>query len=149
MGQVGKIRVLVVDSHATVRKGLATFLETVDNLALVAEASNGPEAFHFCYLFRPDIVLMDLQTQGLDAVTVTHLIHECYGDTQVIVLAADNEDKTLIDAALKAGAIVSLQKTVSASELTRTIEVAFASRKQPINSTKSAANSEHHTINRS
>jgi NarL family two-component system response regulator LiaR len=126
MSQGDKIRVLVVDNHATVRKGLATFLDSVDNLVLVAEATNGPEALHFCYLFQPDVVLMDLQTPGLDPATVTRLIRQLYSNTQIIVLTSGNEDKGLIDSALKAGAVISLQKSVSAGELTQAIEAAYA-----------------------
>ncbi len=131
MAHMDKIRVLIVDDHASVRKGLATFLDTIDNLVLVAEAANGPEAFHLCYLFQPDVILLDSQITGLDAVTFTRLIRHMNNQIQVIVLAAGEEDKSLSQAALKAGAVLALQKSVSAGELTQAIEAAYADRPVP------------------
>ncbi len=131
MAQMDKIRVLIVDSHASVRKGLATFLDTLDNLVLVAEASNGPEAFHLCYLFQPDVILMDLRVTGLDAITFTRLVRQFNNGTQVIVLANSDEDKALVQAALKAGAVFCLHKSVSADELAKAIETAYADRPLP------------------
>lgn len=126
--QTHKIRVLVADDHATVRKGLQTFFEIVDNLTLVAEATSGPEALYLCYTYQPDVVLIALQTRGLDSVTVTRAICEHYGDIRVIVLVTSDDDKCMIKAVLEAGAVAALPKTISANELVRAIEVAYATK---------------------
>jgi NarL family two-component system response regulator LiaR len=131
MTPIDKIRVLVVDDHATVRKGLATFLDSVDNLVLVGEATNGPEALHFCYLYQPDVVLMDSKVAGVDVVTTTRLIRQFFCNTQVIVLTGSEEDESLTEAALHAGALISLRKSVSANELAKAIEAAYADRTIP------------------
>ncbi len=128
MEQKDKIRVLIVDDHASVRKGLVAFLETVENMVLVAEASNGPEAFHLCYLVQPDVILMDLNVAGLDAITFTRLIREMNSEIQVIALVSSDEDKSLIQSAIKAGAVIALHKSVSAGELAHAIETAYADR---------------------
>jgi two-component system, NarL family, response regulator LiaR len=128
MGQIDQIRVLIVDGHAYVRRGLAAFFDIVGNLTLVGEAANGPEALHLCYMQQPDVVLVDLKTEGLDGVTVTRLINQYYSNVQVIALASDDEDKNLIDEALAAGAVVALPKHVSADELINAIRTAYATR---------------------
>jgi DNA-binding NarL/FixJ family response regulator len=76
-------------------------------------------------------VLMDLQVTGLDAITFTRLIRQLNNEIQVIVLASSDEDKSLIQAALKAGAVISLHKSVSADELAQAIETAYADRLIP------------------
>jgi DNA-binding NarL/FixJ family response regulator len=128
MGQIDQIRVLIVDGHACVRRGLAAFFDIVGNLTLVGEASNGPEALHLCYMQQPDVVLVDLKTEGLDGVTVTRLIDQYYSNVQVIALASDDDDKNVIDEALAAGASVVLAKNVSAEELIHAIKAAYATR---------------------
>ncbi len=120
-----KTRVLIVDDHAAVRDGLAAFLEAFDDLVLVAQAASGTEALHLCSWFQPDVVLMDLTMNELDGVTTTSLIRQLYNDIQVIALASC-DDQNLIEAALSAGAIGSLRKDVSATELASAIRAAHA-----------------------
>ncbi len=128
MGQIDQIRVLIVDGHACVRRGLAAFFDIIGSLTLVGEATNGPEALHLCYMRQPDVVLVDLKTEGMDGVTVTRLIRQYYSNVEVIVLASSDDEKTLIDQALEAGAAIALPKNVSADELIHAIEAAYATR---------------------
>ena len=58
------IRVMLVDDHTMVRRGLATFLEVFDDLELAGEAANGDEAIELCAHLLPDVVLMDLAMPG-------------------------------------------------------------------------------------
>lgn len=60
------IRVLVVDDHLVVRRGLATLLLAFDDLELVGEAKNGAEALELCATARPDVVLMDMVMPRMD-----------------------------------------------------------------------------------
>ncbi len=126
-----KIRLLIVDDHAAVCKGLADFLETIDQFLIVAEASNGPQAVHLCYMFQPDVVLLSLRMAGLDAVTVTQLISKFYGNIRVITLASDDDDRALVEAALGAGAVACLPKNVTAHELLDAINAAYAAKLPP------------------
>lgn len=121
------IRVMIVDDHAMVRAGLATFLEINDHLQLVAEASNGQEAIALCKQLRPDVVLMDLVMPDISGVEATQAIRRCCPETRVIVLTSFQEGEMVQDA-LQAGAISYLLKNVSMQELTSAIQAAHSGR---------------------
>lgn len=121
------IRVLLVDDHTMVRRGLATFLLVFDDLALAGEATNGLEAIQACSRLMPDIVLMDLAMPEMDGVTATREIRQRFPAVQVIALTSFKE-KALIQNALQAGAIGYLLKDVSADDLAQAIRSAHAGR---------------------
>lgn len=125
MNEQPSIRVLLVDDHDMVRRGLAVFLLAYDDLVLVGEASNGSEALEKCAQLHPDVVLMDLMMPGMDGVTATRLIHERYPTIQVIALTSFSEEK-LVETALQAGAIGYLFKNVSVDDLASAIRAARA-----------------------
>jgi NarL family two-component system response regulator LiaR len=118
-----KIRVMVVDDHAVVRSGLQTFLSVIPDLEMVGEAEGGEEAVVRCDLLKPDVVLMDLMMPGMNGVTATQLIREKYPCVHIIALTSFQED-TLVQEALRAGAISYLMKTVTARELAAAIRAA-------------------------
>ena len=120
MSQEELIRVMIVDDHAVVRRGLATFLMTCDDMELVGEASSGEEAVRQCTEINPDVILMDLVMPGMDGATATRLIREKCPQIQVIALTSFKEQE-LVTGALQAGAIGYLLKDVSASELSNAI----------------------------
>src|SRR4030067_1005682 len=66
------IRVMLVDDHAMVRRGLATFLKVVDDLQLVGEAESGEEAIQLCAEVLPDVILMDMVLPMMDGATANH-----------------------------------------------------------------------------
>jgi NarL family two-component system response regulator LiaR len=119
------IRVLLVDDHAMLRRGLRFFLKGFDDLELVGEASSGQEALAICGECAPDVVLMDMVMPGLDGAEATRLIREQFPHVQVIALTSFQED-ALIERALQAGAIGYLLKNVSAKELAKAIRRAQA-----------------------
>ena len=121
------IRVIIVDDHAMVRAGLATFLEVSDNLELVGEANNGDEALTLCEEQRPDVVLMDLVMPEMSGVETTRLIRARWPQTQVIVLTSFQEGN-LVQDALQAGAISYLLKNVAMEDLTKAIQDAHTGR---------------------
>jgi len=118
-----KIRVMLVDDHAVVRSGLATFLMTCDDMELVGEAESGEQAVARCPLVKPDVVLMDLVMPGMDGATTTRQLHEHCPNVQVIVLTSFKEQE-LVQGALQAGAIGYLLKDVTAAELASAIRAA-------------------------
>jgi len=121
------IRVMLVDDHAMVRKGLATFLKVFDELKLVGEAENGEAAIKLCGEIMPDVVLMDMVMPEMDGAAATRIIREKYPQVQVIALTSFKEGE-LIKTALEAGAIAYLLKDVSADDLVRAIHAAHAGR---------------------
>jgi len=119
------IRVLLVDDHAMVRRGLAAFLKAYPDLELCGEVESGEEAVRLCAEFSPDVVLMDLMLGELDGASATRLIRQDGPEIQVIALTSFRED-TLVQRALQAGAISYLLKNVSADELAAAIRAAHA-----------------------
>ena len=121
------IRVMIVDDHSMVRRGLATFLRVKADLELVGEASNGGQAVDMCEQVCPDVILMDLVMPGMDGTTATRLIRQRWPEVQVIALTSFQE-KELVQEVLQAGAISYLLKNVSADELAEAIRAAHAGR---------------------
>jgi NarL family two-component system response regulator LiaR len=122
-----RIRVLIVDDHPMVRRGLATFLKVYDDLELAGEAAGGPEAIQLCARLRPDVVLMDMAMPEMDGAAATRLIRKQSEAIQVIMLTSF-KDEILIQSALQAGAIGYLLKDVSSDELAQAIRAAYAGR---------------------
>jgi len=121
------IRVMVVDDHAMVRRGLATFLMVYDDLELAGEAESGEEAIQLCSEVKPDVILMDMVLPVMDGAAATRVIRKRYPKVQVIALTSF-KDKNIIKNALEAGAIGYLLKDVSAAELALAIRSAHAGR---------------------
>lgn len=121
------IRVMLVDDHTMVRRGLATFLMVFDDLELAGEAANGEDAIQLCAQVLPDVVLMDMVMPDMDGVTATRAIRQQFPQVQVIALTSF-KDKGLVQDALQAGAIGYLLKDVSADELAQAIRAAHAGR---------------------
>jgi len=121
------IRVMLVDDHAMVRRGLATFLKVVDDLQLVGEAESGEAAIQLCAEVSPDVILMDMVLPMMDGATATRAIRQQFPQVQVIALTSFKEGD-LVKNALEAGAIAYLLKDVSADDLVRAIRAAHAGR---------------------
>ena len=118
-----RIRVLIVDDHAMLRKGLTLFLLSYPDLELVGEAANGEEAIAICNETHPDVVLMDLMMPTMDGVMATQHIRQQSPTTQVIALTSFGEE-TLIKSVIEAGAISYLFKKISADDLAQAIRAA-------------------------
>lgn len=114
------IRVMIVDDHDVVRRGLSIFFQAFDDLALVAEASSGMEAIELCGQVQPDVVLMDLVMPEMDGITATRTIRNRHPNVQVIALTSFRDDES-VEAMMKAGAIGYLLKNASIDELANTI----------------------------
>jgi len=121
------IRVMLVDDHLMVRRGLATFLKVYDDLELVGEASSGQEAVQLCDQHQPDVVLMDMVMPDMDGASATRLIRQKFPSIQVLALTSFKEE-SLVKGALQAGAIGYLLKDVTADELAQAIRAAHAGR---------------------
>jgi NarL family two-component system response regulator LiaR len=121
------IRVMVVDDHTMVRKGLATFLKAYDDLELAGEAETGEAAIQLCAQAMPDVILMDMLLPVMDGAAATRAIRQQFPQVQVIALTSFKEGD-LVKNALEAGAIGYLLKDVSADDLVWAIRAAHSGR---------------------
>ena len=121
------IRVMLVDDHTMVRRGLGTFLKAFDDLQLAGEAESGAAAIRLCAETLPDVILMDMVMPDMDGAAATRLIRQQFPQVQVIALTSFKEGD-LVKNALEAGAIGYLLKDVSADELAGAIRAAHAGR---------------------
>lgn len=116
-----EIKVLIVDDHPVVLKGLSFFLQTQPNIKLVGQAMNGEEAVAQVEKLRPDVVLMDLKMPVMDGIEATRNITSRYQNVKVIVLTSF-ADRDSVLPAIKAGAIGYQLKDVEPEMLLETIE---------------------------
>ena len=121
------IRVMLVDDHAMVRRGLAAFLKVFDDLQLAGEAESGEAAIQLCAEVLPDVVLMDMVMPDMDGAAATRAIRQQFPQVQVIALTSYKEGD-LVKNALEAGAIGYLLKDVSADNLAGAIRAAHSGR---------------------
>jgi NarL family two-component system response regulator LiaR len=127
MSAANPIRVMIVDDHSMVRRGLSTIFRIKADLELVGEASNGREALDVCEQVQPDVVLMDLVMPEMSGAEATQAIRTRWPQVQVIALTSFQE-KDLVRGALQAGAISYLLKNVAAEDLAAAIREAHAGR---------------------
>jgi DNA-binding NarL/FixJ family response regulator len=97
------IRVLIVDDHAVVRRGLAQLLATTDDLILAGEAADGEIAVPMAAELKPDVVLMDLSMPNLDGIQAITRILAAEPGTHILVLTSFSDQNQILDA-LQAGA---------------------------------------------
>src|SRR5829696_6020028 len=82
------VRVLIVDDHGVVRRGLRMFLEDDPEIDIVGEARDGAEAVAQAQALKPDVVLMDLLMPVMDGIAATGIIRRELPDTEVIALTS-------------------------------------------------------------
>ena len=122
------VRVLVVDDHTVVRRGLRAFLETVDDMEVVGEAADGHEALDAIAALvaagrPPDVALMDLLMPGMDGVTATAAITQRHPEMEVVAMTSFTQ-ADLVQGALQAGAAGYLLKDAEADEVAAAIRAA-------------------------
>ncbi len=127
MNDTNTIRVMIVDDHDMVRRGLVAFLNVNSDLVMVGEANNGQKALELCSEIKPDVILMDLVMPVMDGAAATRLIRDRWPEIQVVALTSF-EEKELVQDALQAGAISYLLKNVTADALAEAIRAAHAGR---------------------
>ncbi len=124
MPENNKIRLMIVDDHAIVRQGLRSYLELMENIEIVGEASNGKMAVDLACNIRPDVILMDLVMPEMDGITATAKLRENGSTARIIVLTSFTEDEKIIPA-IQAGATSFLLKDVAPGELLDAIQAAY------------------------
>jgi DNA-binding NarL/FixJ family response regulator len=115
-----KVRVLIAEDQALVRRGTSVLLSMEPDMEVVGQACDGVEAIAMAGQLRPDVVLMDLHMPRLGGVAATREITKTLPGTQVLVLTTLNDDETVFEA-VRAGAQGYLLKDVTEQELLETI----------------------------
>lgn len=116
----GPIRVLIVDDHEIVRKGVRGFLATEADIEVVGEAKDGLEAVSEATNFNPDVILMDLELPEIDGIEAVRRIKEHRQEVQILVLTSFATDDKVFPA-IKAGALGYLLKDSSPEALVEAI----------------------------
>jgi len=115
-----KIRVLVVDDHPVVRKGLASMLDSQNGIAVVGTVASGGEALSCLGSARPDVVLMDLRMPEMDGVDAIIALLAARPHTKILVLTNYQMDEDIFNA-LQAGALGYLLKSAPQEEIVHAI----------------------------
>jgi len=124
----GLIRILAVDDHPLVRKGIVGLVADEPDMTTVAEASNGREAIQQFRIHRPDVTLMDLQMPEMNGLDAIMAIRGEFPEARIIVLTTYTGDVQVLRA-LRAGARAYLLKTLLHKELLETIRAIHAGKK--------------------
>jgi DNA-binding NarL/FixJ family response regulator len=120
-----KIRVLLVDDHQVVRRGLRTFLEVQDDIEVVGEGADGAQGVALAEQLRPDVVLMDVKMPGTDGIEALRLLKEAGNPARVLVVTSFTEHRTVVPA-LRAGAAGYVYKDVDPEALAGAIRSVHA-----------------------
>ncbi|MET7649309.1 response regulator transcription factor [Streptomyces sp. NPDC005426] len=119
------IRVLLVDDHQVVRRGLRTFLEIQDDIEVVGEAADGAEGVARAEELRPDVVLMDIKMPGTDGIEALRGLRELENPAKVLIVTSFTEQRTVVPA-LRAGASGYVYKDVDPDALAGAIRSVYA-----------------------
>lgn len=110
------IKILIVDDHALVRKGIRRLLEDFPDLEVIGEADSGDAALNFVKMSSPDIILLDIKMPGIDGWEVTRRLKKTNSSINIIVLSAISTDP-LPERVLQLGAMGFLSKESCIDEM--------------------------------
>jgi DNA-binding NarL/FixJ family response regulator len=115
-------RILIVDEHAMIRRGLQSILRTLPDWEVTGEASNGEDAVRLTSDLKPDVVLMDISMPGMSGLEATRAICKISPQTKVMLFTLHNAPEW-VETALHAGARGYLLKSDPEGELEHALEV--------------------------
>ncbi|RPF39835.1 LuxR family two component transcriptional regulator [Streptomyces sp. Ag109_G2-6] len=121
----GRIRVLLVDDHQVVRRGLRTFLEVQEDIEVVGEAADGAEGTERAEELRPDVILMDVTMPGTDGIEALRRLRDLGNPARVLIVTSFTEQRTVVPA-LRAGAAGYLYKDIDPDALAGAIRSVHA-----------------------
>jgi two-component system, NarL family, response regulator len=122
------IRVLCVDDHPLVRKGIASILANEPDLVLIGEADNGRDAVRMFRELQPDVVLMDLRMPELDGIDTTRTIRAEFPEARILALTSYDGDQDIYRA-LEAGVRGYLLKETAHADVVHAIRTVYAGRR--------------------
>jgi DNA-binding NarL/FixJ family response regulator len=115
-------RVLVVDDHVVIRRGVQGILSTYPEWDLCGEADNGQDAIRLAGELAPEVVIMDVSMPGMNGLEATRIIHEVLPDTKVLLLTLHSSSE-FVRSAFRAGARGYVLKSDAENELVRALNV--------------------------
>ena len=115
-------RVLVVDDHAFIRRGVQTILDPFPEWELCGEADNGNDAIRLAEELKPEVIIMDLSMPGLNGIEATRVIRKAQPGVKIVLLTL-HESAELLRSAFRAGARGYLLKTDAEQELVKALTV--------------------------
>ena len=115
-------RVLVVDDHAVIRRGVQGILSTYPEWDLCGEADNGQDAIRLAGELAPEVVIMDVSMPGMNGLEATRIIHEVLPETKVLLLTLHSSSE-FVRSAFRAGARGYVLKSHAENELVRALNV--------------------------
>ena len=121
--ETGTIRVVLVDDHGVVRRGLRGYLELLDDIEVIGEAENGVQGVEIVDRLQPDVVLMDIVMPQLDGIGAITRIKAAHPEVQLVALTSFIEEEK-VTAALEAGASGFILKDAEADDVAAAIRAA-------------------------
>ena len=124
----GPIRIMLVDDHSIVRKGLALILDAEADMTVVGQAENGNDAVDRFRSLRPDVTLMDLKMTGMSGVEAVSAVRSDFPNARMIMLSTYDRDDDIYRS-IRAGAMGYLVKDTPSDEILDAIRNVYAGRK--------------------
>lgn len=115
-------RVLIVDDHAFIRRGIQSILNSSPGWDFCGEAENGIAAIRMAADLRPDVIIMDVSMPGLNGLEATRVIHEAHPDIKILLLTL-HQSVEILRSAFHAGALGYLLKSEAEQELLRALDM--------------------------
>jgi DNA-binding NarL/FixJ family response regulator len=115
-------RVIVVDDHAVIRRGVQGILHAFPEWELCGEAENGQEAIRLAEALKPDMIIMDVSMPGLNGLEATRIIRNILPNTKILLLTLHSSTE-LVRSAFRAGARGYVLKSDAEHELVRALNV--------------------------
>jgi DNA-binding NarL/FixJ family response regulator len=119
---VNVTKVLIVDDHAFIRRGVQTILHPFPEWEFCGEADNGKDAIRMAGELKPEVIIMDVSMPGLNGIEATRAIRKAQPDVKILLLTL-HESAELVRNAFRAGATGYLLKTDAEQELVRALTV--------------------------
>lgn len=121
MAEENNVRVVLIDDHDLLRRGIKTMLESESDIEVVGEADDGTRALALVEETLPDVVIIDVVMPNKDGIEATREIKDAFPKVGVVVLSGHDEQQFVFDA-LKAGASGYLLKSAELEEVVSTVK---------------------------